>query len=150
MYVFQDRGGRDLCLRPEGTASCQLLASTVWARTRDVRVWYLCRCWRYERPQKGRYREFTQFGVEILNPRQDYREELLDLSEAMVNRFSTCILDSSVSRGLGYYTEDGWEVRCEQLGAQKQVLGGGRYAEGIGFAVGVERLILAAGDSYGA
>lgn len=51
--------------------------------------------------------------------------------------------DAAVRRGLAYYTEDGFEVRCDQLGAQKQVAGGGRYAEGIGWAIGLERLILA-------
>lgn len=49
----------------------------------------------------------------------------------------------SVKRGLSYYTEDGFEVECSNLGAQKQVAGGGRYSEGIGWAIGVDRLILA-------
>jgi len=52
-------------------------------------------------------------------------------------------LNDAVKRGLSYYVEDGFEVECEQLGAQKQVAGGGRYAEGIGWAIGVERLLLA-------
>lgn len=51
--------------------------------------------------------------------------------------------DSSVKRGLGYYTEDGFEARCPQLGAQKQIAGGGRYAEGVGWAIGIDRLLLA-------
>ena len=48
-----------------------------------------------------------------------------------------------VKRGLGYYVEDGFEAECEALGAQKQVAGGGRYAEGIGWAIGVDRIMLA-------
>lgn len=71
MYAFPDRKGRSLCLRPEGTATCQLLARGPWKDRRDVRIWYEARCWRYERPQAGRYREFTQIGVEILNPKED-------------------------------------------------------------------------------
>lgn len=144
MYVFTDQKGRELCLRPEGTATCQLLARGPLSRQRDVKLWYETRCWRNERPQRGRYREFTQFGVEILNPRRDYRAELLQLGLEMVRRFDAdAELDATVSRGLAYYTEDGFEVRCPRLGAQKQVLGGGRYQEGIGFAIGVDRLALA-------
>jgi histidyl-tRNA synthetase len=47
-----------------------------------------------------------------------------------------------VKRGLAYYTEEGFEISCPALGSQKQVLGGGRYAEGIGFAIGIDRLML--------
>ena len=46
-------------------------------------------------------------------------------------------------RGLAYYTEDGFEAGCSRLGAQKQIAGGGRYAEGIGWAIGLDRLALA-------
>ncbi len=45
--------------------------------------------------------------------------------------------------GIGYYVEEGFEAECACLGAQKQVAGGGRYTEGIGWAVGVDRLMLA-------
>jgi histidyl-tRNA synthetase len=47
-----------------------------------------------------------------------------------------------VKRGLDYYIEDGFEIACPELGAQKQVVGGGRYSNGIGFAVGFDRLAL--------
>ena len=145
MYVFCDKAGRELCLRPEGTATLQALARSWKGRRRDVRVFYETRCWRYETPQAGRYREFTQFGVEVLNPRGDARGELLELGERMVAMFTGAYeVRPSVTRGLAYYTEDGFEVICPQLAAQKQVLGGGRYAEGIGFAIGVDRLALAA------
>ena len=53
------------------------------------------------------------------------------------------MLDGRVERGLSYYTEDGFEARRELLGAQQQVAGGGRYAEGIGWAIGLDRLLLA-------
>ena len=55
-------------------------------------------------------------------------------------------LKESVKRGLSYYTEDGFEVEVENLGAQKQIAGGGRYQQGIGWAIGVDRLILAEGN----
>ena len=146
MYTLTDRKGRPLCLRPEGTATLQDLARSWNGRRRDVRVFYEARCWRYETPQAGRYREFTQFGMEILNPRRDYRAELVELGERMVGRYADCELRDNVKRGLAYYTGDGFEVLCPSLGAQKQVLGGGRYAEGIGFAIGLDRLVLAAQD----
>ncbi|HUY43705.1 MAG TPA: histidine--tRNA ligase, partial [Acidimicrobiales bacterium] len=65
MYVFEDRGGRRLALRPEGTASLvrafiQHHPVTPW------RAWYLTPAFRYERPQAGRYRQHHQLGVEVL------------------------------------------------------------------------------------
>jgi histidyl-tRNA synthetase len=144
MYVFDDKGGRKLCLRPEGTATVQLVADKHYQRHKDVRFWYFERCWRYEKPQQGRYREFFQFGVEVLNPRSPtIARELIDLAVAMVS-LKTQEFDvfDSVKRGLSYYVEDGFEISVPSLGAQKQVCGGGRYAQGIGFAIGFDRLML--------
>ena len=144
MCVFPDKKGRSLCLRPEGTATCQLLARGPWIQKRDARIWYETRCWRYERPQAGRYREFTQVGVEVLNPRADPTAELLELARAMVGSAVVAFeVDDQASRGLAYYVGNGFEIRCPILGAQKQVCGGGRYAEGVGFAIGLDRLVLA-------
>ena len=143
MYTFPDKAGRELCLRPEGTATCELLADDRFKVTKDVRLWYETRCWRYEKPQAGRYREFTQFGVEVLNPRENPREELLALAEQMVKQFTAMYeISSRVQRGLAYYIEEGFEISCPALGAQKQVCGGGSYKQGCGFAVGVDRLML--------
>lgn len=143
MYVFPDKKGRQLCLRPEGTATCQILADTVLKMERDVKLWYLATCWRYERPQAGRYREFLQFGVEVLNPRRDVRDELVGLAESMVKMFTDQYeVNKSVRRGLAYYMDNGFEISCPQLGAEKQVCGGGSYKQGCGFAFGVDRLML--------
>ena len=49
----------------------------------------------------------------------------------------------AVKRGLSYYVEGGFEAECSKLGAQKQIAGGGRYAEGVGWAIGVDRVMLA-------
>lgn len=146
MYVFQDKKGRELCLRPEGTATIQLVADKHYKRSKDVKLWYFERCWRYERPQEGRYREFFQFGVEVINPSSDdITRELIDLAVAMVSLqtqdYDVC---ESVKRGLAYYVDDGFEITVPKLGAQKQVVGGGRYAQGIGFAIGFDRLMLSA------
>ena len=65
MYVFEDRGGRRLALRPEGTAS----VVRAFVQHRPVvpwKVWYATPAFRYERPQAGRYRQHHQVGVEAL------------------------------------------------------------------------------------
>lgn len=69
MYSFQDRGGRDLTLRPEGTAS--VVRSFVENKmfgypNQPIKLYYMGPMFRYERPQSGRYRQFVQFGVEAL------------------------------------------------------------------------------------
>jgi histidyl-tRNA synthetase len=51
-------------------------------------------------------------------------------------------LKQGVKRGLNYYVEGGFEAEVATLGAQKQVAGGGRYAEGIGWAIRIDRLLL--------
>ncbi|MDG9669894.1 ATP phosphoribosyltransferase regulatory subunit [Hahella sp. CR1] len=144
MYVFPDKKGRSLCLRPEGTATVQMVADKHFKRRKNVRLWYFERCWRYERPQEGRYREFFQFGVEVINPTTPtVRQELIDLAEKMVSlQTSEYEVFSAVKRGLSYYMEDGFEISVPKLGAQKQVVGGGAYKQGIGFAIGFDRLML--------
>jgi len=68
MYQFTDRSGDVLALRPEGTASCvRALLEHGLLRERPVqRLWYAGPMFRHERPQKGRYRQFHQVGVEAL------------------------------------------------------------------------------------
>ena len=65
MYTFDDRNGDMLTLRPEGTASC--VRSGIehgFLHNQIQRLWYMGPMFRHERPQKGRYRQFHQFGVE--------------------------------------------------------------------------------------
>lgn len=157
MYTFTDKGGRALCLIPEVTAIVQALYREQWAQRlpKPVRLCYSTRCYRYERPQAGRYREFTQFGVELLGTPaggddQDGQSEMLALLHRLLGGLpetaalaGRVVLDAQVRRGLAYYVADGFEMRAPWLGAQQQIAGGGRYAEGIGFAIGVERVALA-------
>jgi histidyl-tRNA synthetase len=65
MYVFQDRGERRYALRPEGTASV-VRAFVQHQPTTPWKAWYLTPAFRYERPQKGRYRQHYQLGAEVL------------------------------------------------------------------------------------
>ena len=65
MYTFEDRNGTSLTLRPEGTAGCVRAAiSHGLLHNQTQRVWYAGPMFRYERPQKGRYRQFHQIGAE--------------------------------------------------------------------------------------
>ncbi len=67
MYSFEDRGGDSLTLRPENTAGiCRALVTNGLTQTLPQKVFYAGPMFRYERPQKGRYRQFYQIGAEIL------------------------------------------------------------------------------------
>lgn len=67
MYSFRDRNGDQLSLRPEATASCVRAAiSNSLIHNKQQRLWYAGPMFRYERPQKGRYRQFHQLGAEAL------------------------------------------------------------------------------------
>ena len=67
-YTFEDRGGDLLTLRAEGTAPvCRAyLQHGMQNMTQPVRLFYICPVFRYERPQSGRYRQHTQFGIEVI------------------------------------------------------------------------------------
>lgn len=65
MYSFPDRNGDSLSLRPEGTASCVRAAIEHGLLDQSRRLWYRGPMYRHERPQKGRYRQFHQIGVEV-------------------------------------------------------------------------------------
>ncbi len=68
MYTFEDRGGRSITLRPENTASAvrAFLEHKLYGDQGVHKLFYIGSMFRYDRPQAGRYREFHQFGVEIL------------------------------------------------------------------------------------
>jgi len=103
MYTFEDRKGKKLTLRPEGTAGVvrAVLEHNLFADDRAPKVYYLGSMFRYERPQKGRYRQFYQIGAEAFG----VADPLIDAEIiAMAWRF----LDEL---GLG-----GLEVRLNSLG----------------------------------
>ncbi|MCK5849019.1 MAG: histidine--tRNA ligase [Caldisericia bacterium] len=87
MYTLQDKGGRDLVMIPEGTAGvCRAYLEnkmTVWPK--PVKLFYLQRLFRYERPQKGRYREFSQFGVECFGSKNPLADaEIISLANTIL------------------------------------------------------------------
>ena len=68
MYTFDDKGGRSMTLRPEGTAGVvrAFLEHRLYSGAMPVKMYYLSApMFRYENPQSGRYRQFHQFGVEV-------------------------------------------------------------------------------------
>lgn len=248
MYTFEDKGGRSITLRPEGTASLarSFIENSLYADPQPTKLFYLISCYRYEKPQSGRLREFHQFGIECfggtsdavdaeiislaleffnrlgirdlklnLNSigcpvcKKDYNEKLRSYFEQYRDQLcGTCqtrleknpmriidckseicsgiaadapkmidhlcpdcqahldktlryldimeipyTIDSSIVRGLDYYTRTVFEITSDALGAQSTVCGGGRYnglveelggkpTEGMGFAVGLERLVM--------
>ena len=249
MYTFADREeNRSISLRPEGTASVAraIIENGKCSDTMPLKYYYIISCFRHEKPQAGRSREFFQFGTELFgseNPASDATAIALAYSvlkrlgltnvklhinsigckecrpayrEALVNYYSShgeslcdncksrltknplrlldcknpdchalapmapkttehlcpecekkfdmlksCldsmgieyVVDSSIVRGLDYYTGVVFEFIAEGIGAQSTVCGGGRYdglveslggpkLSGIGFAMGINRLVL--------
>jgi histidyl-tRNA synthetase len=246
MYTFNDKGNRSITLRPEGTAGAvrAYLEHNLYANPAPTRLYYFTNCYRYEKPQAGRLREFNQFGIEIFgaeNPiadsetitvavevleklglqniniginsvgcadcKQTYNSALrgyfagksicelcssrleknpmrvLDCKAPCCQEIAenapktvdylceTCDehftgvqenlkaigvnfkVDSSIVRGLDYYTKTVFELTAGDIGAQNVVCGGGRYdnlieelggkpTPAVGFGMGMERLLL--------
>ncbi len=94
MYTFEDRNGDSLTLRPEGTASCVRAAEEHGLLFNQMqRFWYQGPMFRYERPQKGRYRQFHQIGVETFGmANSDIDAEVILLSARLWKRLG--LLDS--------------------------------------------------------
>ncbi len=86
MYTFDDKGGRSITLRPEGTAGAvrSYLENGLCNETLPQKVCYLISCYRYEKPQTGRLREFHQFGVECLGTQSPLADaEIIALAKAI-------------------------------------------------------------------
>jgi len=85
MYTFDDRSGESITLRPEGTASCvRACEQHGLLYNQTQRLWYMGPMFRYERPQKGRYRQFHQIGIETYGLEgPDIDAELLLLSHSL-------------------------------------------------------------------
>src|ERR671917_342639 len=193
MYTFEDRGGDSLTLRPEFTAGiARAYISEGWQQHAPLKLATWGAAFRYERPQKGRFRPFHQHDAEIIGagePASDveligkgaqllvehfqkHRYDLSEESRARLEKNPLRILDSKehkdfpivdsapvvddylspdasdffakvtngldragvkwnrdprLVRGLDYYRHTAFEFTTEDLGAQSQVIGGGRY-----------------------
>ncbi|OFI32566.1 histidine--tRNA ligase [Alteromonas lipolytica] len=89
MYTFEDRNGDSLTLRPEGTASAVRAGNEHGLiYNQQQRLWYMGPMFRHERPQKGRYRQFHQFGVETYGLESaDIDAEVIQLSARLWKQF---------------------------------------------------------------
>ncbi len=85
MYTFEDRNGDSLTLRPEGTASCvRACIENALIYNQQQRLWYYGPMFRHERPQRGRYRQFFQFGVEVFGiSAPDIDAELISITDKL-------------------------------------------------------------------
>ncbi len=243
-YAFHDKSGRHLALRPELTApAMRFYVEQLQMEPKPLKLYYFGPCYRYDRPQAGRYREFWQMGCELIGTDtpegiaelvslayealreaglQDIELRLGDLTllrsllddlgierqsqvmrlidkrdgeglDAMLSgtqvdtlrSFLACrdmedvasmaggeqverlqavldwldvfdvpaTLDTSIARGLDYYTGIVFEIDAPSLGAEKQICGGGEYSlvpllggtsvATAGFALGFDRILLA-------
>ncbi len=89
MYTFEDRAKRSMSLRPEGTASVvrAYLENRLEQQNQTHKLFYMGPMFRYERQQKGRYRQHHQFGVEIIGSEAaEYDAELIDLLWTLLSR----------------------------------------------------------------
>ena len=88
MYTFEDKGGRSITLRPEGTASVvrAFVEHSVYAAAMPFKVYYISPNFRYEKPQAGRLREHHQLGVECFGPASPAADaEVIDLGRAVLD-----------------------------------------------------------------
>jgi histidyl-tRNA synthetase len=112
------------------------------------KVYYVARCFRNESTTDSeRLREFTQIGVELLsdNPldaRRDTRRDAIRLFRKMLPS-DAWKLEDGVERGLNLYDNSGKTFEISSTRNRKQLLGGGPYDGGAGWALGLERLIIA-------
>lgn len=154
MFKLQDLANRELVLAPEYTAVIQELSQNLFKYERTKKLFYVQQCFRGERPQRGRWREFTQLGVEIINIREKDYDKCLVMLEILSYQMIRVLLsnydlefNSDVKRGLDYYQDGvGWEIRST---SGLQLCGGGVYNgadnyKSCGFAIGVDRVLLEA------
>ena len=110
LYAFEDKGERELTLRPELTAPVmRMVAEEMRNDTKPLRLSYYGQCYRYEEFKTGRYREFFQYGVELIGASGPLAEaEIIALAVNMLH-----------ATGL-----QGWEVRIGHVGVLKDALTG--------------------------
>jgi histidyl-tRNA synthetase len=124
MYMFKDKGGRELSLRPELTMpTMRFYAEELRNLSKPIKVFYFGNCFRYERPQSGRFREFWQYGCEIIGGGEHESDAdiiacaVSSLENAGLKKFVVRIGHLGVIRGLlweiGVEGED--QSKCMQL-----------------------------------
>ncbi len=89
MYTFEDKGGRSITLKPEGTAPLarSYIENSLYANPQPTKLFYITPCFRYEKPQSGRLREFHQFGIECFGASNAATDaEVISLASMFLDR----------------------------------------------------------------
>ena len=137
--------GEDVVLIPEVTNYIRAMGAQ---RLGTDKLYYVARCFRNETTtDKERLREFTQIGVEILGEnsldcRKIARRDAIKVFKEFLDS-DQWTLDDNVQRGLNLYDQSGKTFEISSVKTKKQMLGGGPYDGGAGWALGLERLMIA-------
>ncbi len=100
MYTFLDKGGRSITLKPEGTAGIvrSFVENSLYANPQPTKLYYLYPCFRYEKPQAGRLREFHQFGVEVFGaPTASMDAEVISLAMTLLSRLGVSGVELNIN-----------------------------------------------------
>lgn len=126
MYTFTDKGERQLSLKPEGTAGTirSFIENKLYADTQPTKLFYITPCFRYERPQAGRQRQFHQFGIEALGSDQPSIDaEVISLAVQFFNELGLKDLSVNInSVGCPHCREEYNKNLKEYLDAKSDVL----------------------------
>ena len=97
MYTFDDKGGRSMTLRPEGTASAVRLSleNGLLGGALPLKLYYKINVFRYDKPQAGRYREFNQFGMELYGAQSPFADaELIEMAQMFLKNLGINLVKS--------------------------------------------------------
>ncbi len=129
MYTFNDKGGRSITLKPEGTSAVarSFIENGMANEALPVKLFYLTPCFRYERPQAGRLRQFHQFGVEVFGSQTpDTDAELILLAKSFLDEIGITELTLNINsigcktcraeynKALKEYLKSNLDNMCEQ------------------------------------
>jgi len=100
MYTFLDKGERSITLRPEGTAGAarSFIETGMYADSQPTKLYYIIPCYRYEKPQAGRLREFRQFGVEMYGSKEPSCDaEVISIAKRIFNELGITKLQLNIN-----------------------------------------------------
>ena len=100
MYTFLDKGGRSITLKPEGTSPIvrSFVENSVYANPQPTKLYYMYPCFRYEKPQAGRLREFHQFGIEVFgSPTPSIDAEVISLAMSLLDRLGVTGIELNIN-----------------------------------------------------
>ncbi len=100
MYTFLDKGGRSITLKPEGTSPIvrSFVENSIYANPQPTKLYYLYPCFRYEKPQAGRLREFHQFGIEVFGSyTASVDAEVISLAMTLLSRLGVSGVELNIN-----------------------------------------------------